>query len=277
MFVSLLRFVSAWIVVYAAWSVLGAPGASAQSEPVRSEPAQLLFAPLLLDPADSHAVRSVGVQLRVYHLPDGRRAERYSLGGWVPVGGSHAFAWELAYAGVEADDRLRYGGGAPRWQWTTRLRNADPVRIAVDVAGVLPLGDASLHPVAAKAPSVHARLRLSPVGGARWRVWVGYWGQRIAPPDERDRPLSYFPSGSGTDVAFVGSLARIRWEVWWHQQLGGLLDTTWTEANIDFFAAEDLAVRLGVAANPGPDDRRQFDLGWTLGLIWHPRPLPETP
>jgi hypothetical protein len=77
------------------------------------------------------------------------------------------------------------------------------------------------------------------------------------------------------DVACVGVAGRLHFELWWHQQLGGLRGTTWVEADVDVYAASDLALRLGAAANPGPDERRMFDLAWTVGLTWRPRSVDD--
>lgn len=238
-------------------------------------PQQIIFPPLPLDPLDFEQPKPIEIGLRVYHLPDSRRGENYTVGGWVGVGSRHAFAWEFAYAGIEDAQDLRYGGGAPRWQWTTHLARPGTRGFAIDVAAGPPVGDETLHPLTGRAFSFHGRLRYSPLGGAGWRLWLGYWGQGVSIPESSALPSSVFPSGHGFDVACHGATRRLAWEVWAHGLRGNLPENFWLETSVAVYPVADLGLRLGATVTPGPKERRLMDLGWRVAVSWRPSPLEE--
>jgi hypothetical protein len=261
------------------WAALAMLLSGVPTEPCSGQetllPQQLIFPPLPLDPLDFEQSKPIDVGVRVYHLPDSRRGENYTVRGWVGIGKSHAFSWEFAYAGVEDGENIRYGGGAPRWQWTTHLGRPGTRGFAFDVAVVPPVGDETLHPVCGRASSLHARLRYSPLGGKTWRFWLGYWSQSVSAPDKEDPPSAYYPSGHGFDVACHGATARWAWELWVHGLRGNLPENTWLEANATVFPVADLGLKLGATVTPGPVDLRLMDVGWQVAIVWRPAPLEE--
>ncbi len=258
-----------WLLCLVAIALVAAPGPVdevwAQSPP---RPRQLIQPPLLLDPYDLDPSNPVDLRLRVYHLVDTRRVENYTLTGWRRIGNRHAFAWQLAYAGVEEQDFIRYGGGAPRVQWTTHLAPAESGGLAIDLGVVPPVGDKTLYPVSAQAPSVEGRLRWSPIGRGGWRLWLGYWGRRVSPPDERTVPLEYFPSGSGLDLSLRGHLGPHGFSVFLQRALGGLSRAVWLDGEVQLALGGSLALVTGVSGSLGDDEERLFDVGWTVGLSW---------
>ncbi len=237
-------------------------------------PRQVLYLPFGLDPDPATGMRPVSIAFRALELPDARRAQWIRLGWWVRLTGSSAARVSVDYVGLESTDRFRYGGGRADVQWAQRLGGLLFAPSALDLAVTIPTGDASLHPLSAKAPALRARLRVSPfaVGGVRW--WFGGFVRMVSPPGEdvREDPLSAFPSGRGLEVA-----ARGRWGAWTvtgsaRHPLDGLPESTSFFLEADWSWSEDLALRLGGLFDVGPRSGRSLDHGWTLGLVWRPAP-----
>jgi hypothetical protein len=239
-------------------------------------PRQVLYLPLGLDPDPATGMRPVGITFRELELPDARRAQWIRLGWWVRLTGSSAARVSVDYVGLESTDRFLYGGGRADVQWAQRLGGLLVAPSALDLAVTIPTGDASLHPLSAKAPALRARLRVSPlaVGGVRW--WLGGFVRMVSPPaeDVREDPLSAFPSGRGLEVA-----ARGRWGAFVvtasaRHPLDGLPESTSFFLEADWSWSEALALRVGGLVDVGPRRERSLDHGWTLGLVWRPAPRP---
>ena len=256
--------------------VLGAavPVAAQDDASPRMLPRQVLYLPLGLDPDPASGERPVSIDYRDLELPDARRAQWIRLGWWVRLTGSSAARVSLDYVGLESADRFRYGGGRADVQWTQRLGGLLFVPTALDLAVTVPTGDASLHPLSAKAPAMRVRLRVSPiaVGGLRW--WFGGYARRVSPPSEdvREDPLSAFPSGSGLEVAVKGRWGDFGLIASARHPVDGLPESTSFLLETEWSWSEELGVRIGGLLDVGPRDARSLDHAWSLGLVWRPAP-----
>lgn len=240
-------------------------------------PTQLLFPPLPAAPLDATAPAPVELGLHVYHLPDARRAESYRLSSWFRFGPHHALRASVSYAGIESSELVQYGGGPADLQWTWNLQGFDRPGVALDVKGVAPVGDPALHPLSARAPSIHLRVRANLAASTRGRVWLGWATRRVSPPEERNQPLASFPSGSG--VEFGAELRRgpgaIALTV--RHDLAGLPQHTFGELALRWIPESRMALVAGATLDLGPDRNRLMDLGWRVGLQWFRPPPPPTP
>lgn len=207
-------------------------------------------------------------------LPDDRDAQLWRLSWWLKVGDAHRVRLALDYIGLESAEQFRWGGGAARVQWSSRLGNWWGRPVAFDVEGNLPHGDEALHPLSAKAPLVQFRMRAQWMQWHQWQLTTGWWARQVSPPSDRAReqPLSYFPSGSGYDVILRRATARADAELVLQRTLGGLPAATWLHTRFDVPLSSDLAMTLGAMIALGPAVDRPIDHGFTLGLTWRPAP-----
>lgn len=241
----------------------GAAPASGQAPP---RPTQLLFEPLPTAPLDGLGRDALGLSASSYRLPGDRRAHRYRLDLWLPVGESHSVRPWLDYAGLESGDRAEMGGGGAGVQWSSHFAGAARGGVAADLAVGLPLGDADKYPVSTRAPWAQFRLRWSPLGGPAGRLWLGWWARRVSPPEDATYADRYYPSGSGVDL--VTKLSRGRWygELHARQDLGGLPDTLLLQLRVGFSPSPRFRLWAGAAVAPGPAADRPFEDAVQLGL-----------
>ena len=227
---------------------------------------------LLEPPALAPGGVEVGLALRSFQFPDDRSGQLWRLGAWIPAGARHEFLLSVDYALIESNSDLRSGGGPLGLQWTGRWWQRGWARIESDCAFRAPNGDGALHPLSAKAPSLQARLRLGAVRGDAFSFWVAYFGQRVSPPADSQFADELFPSGSGLDLVAqadrgaFGAVAEAR------RAQAGLASATWLSLSLSLALSDELSLRVGGMASPGPRDERLMESGWRLELRWHPAP-----
>lgn len=252
----------------------GAAPALAQAPP---RPTQLLFDPLPPAPLDGLRDDALGLSAASYRLPDDRRAHRYRLDLWLPVGASHAVRPWIDYAGLESGDRVEMGGGGAGVHWSSHFSGAAQGGFATDIAIGLPLGDADKYPVSARAPWAELRLRWSPLGGEAGRVWLGWWARRVSPPEAPPFDDEYYRSGSGVDLVARSVAGRWDLEVHGRQDLGGLPDATVLQLHLGYALAPRLRAWVGAAAALGPAADRPFEDAVQLGVRFGRRPPEPAP
>lgn len=234
----------------------------------------MLYLPLPVAPDRAAARTEASIGLAEFELPDARRAQIVRLEGWIPVQSNQFTRLSMDYVGLESEDLFRYGGGRLEVQWSAHYEDAWPAALGLDLALTVPVGDASLHPLSAKAPALRARLRGRVAGGSQWYVWVGAWSRTVSPPENsvREAPRGVFPSASGFDLA-----VRLRGAGWGFDGavrtpvFGGAPSETTVDLALRRHLTEALAAELGGAVSLGPEDDRMFDHMASLSLIWTPK------
>lgn len=265
----------AWIALaLVAASCWGATSARAQTLP-----RQLIFLPLPVPPGPDEPSMPVRLLAHAMRLPDDRDVQLWRLSWWVRVGDAHRAGVAFDYVGVESEQRFRWGGGAARIRWSSRLGRLMGMPVAIDLDGNLPHGDESLHPLSAKAPALQARARVQWMSWGAWRITTGWWGRRVSPPSASVRidPNAWFPSGSGVDLLVRRVGPRGDAELVVQHPLGGLPEATWLHLRFDVPLGDDLAVSFGGMAATGPTDARPIDHGFTFGVTWRPAPRASEP
>jgi hypothetical protein len=242
-------------------------------------PRQLLFLPLPIPPGPDEPAMPLRLVGNVLRLPDGRDAQLWRLSWWVRAGDAHRVGVAFDYVGIEGEQLFRWGGGAARLQWSSRLGAIVGRPLEIDLEGNLPHGDESLHPLSAKAPAVQARIRMRAITVGSWQLTTAWWARRVSPPSERVRiaPNEVFPSGSGVDVLLRRVTGHGDAELVVQRPLAGLPEATWVHLRVDLPLAADLAVTAGAMAGIGPTAKRPIDHGFALGLTWRPAPRERAP
>lgn len=242
-----------------------------------ARPRQLILLPLPIPPGPDEPAMPLRLVAHSLRLPDDRDAQLWRLSWWVRVGDAHRVRVAFDYVGVEGREEARWGGGAARLQWSSRLGKWWGRPVAFDVEGNLPHGDEGLHPFSAKAPLVQLRVRAQWIEWKQWQFTTGWWARRVSPPSAsvRQDPLSVFPSGSGYDVVLKRVTAHGDAELVLQRPLGGLPEATWLHTRFDLPLASDLALTLGAMVALAPAEHRPLEHGWTLGLTWRPPPREE--
>lgn len=237
-------------------------------------PRQMLYLPIPLCPDPQSGRTEASLGFHEFELPDGRRAQIARVNWWIPLG-THQFARVgVDYAGLESEDLFRYGGGRMEIQWTTQYESAWPAPFGLDLALTVPVGDATLHPLSAKAPALRGRLRSRLVTMGPVHVWVGLWSRVVSPPsnDVREAPRGAFPSGAGLDA-----VVRVQGGGWGFESavrrpyVGGVPLETTLHATITRHFSDALAVRVGAATSIEIDVQRLMDHMASVALVWTPR------
>jgi hypothetical protein len=240
-------------------------------------PRQLLFPIQPTPPLAATGGARTDLTLRVYHLPDSRRAESYEFASWFRFGEHHALRPLLSYAGIESSELAQFGTGPASLQWTWDLRGFGRPGLALDLLGVAPAGDPDLHPLSARAPSLHLRVRYSVWASDRGATWVGWATRRVSPPESRNQPLASFPSASGFEAGWSTVPGPWMVAVSARTEFAGVPDHTWAEAMLSRRLERTLALVSGVTVDIGPRASRLADLGWMVGIQWIPAPPAESP
>ena len=256
------------VVAVVAWG-LAFDAARAQDQ----LPSQVLYLPLPTDPDPESGRTPVSAGIHAFELPDGRRAQWIRVQWWTRRSKMHAVRLSIDYAGIESREQFRYGGGRAEAQYAARFDGVWPGVLATDLAVTAPIGDATLHPLSAKAPALRGRLRVRPVAVGATRLWVGVWGRLVSPPgddDVRAAPLEDFPSGYGIDAALGWRSASWGTALVARQAYGDLPRETTLTAQLDRTVTADLALRLGGGLSIGPRGARLFDQFVAAALVWRP-------
>lgn len=250
------------------------------ASPARSAdplPRQLIFAPTPIPSSGDNLSTELSFEAQVYRLPDRRRAEDYLLRAWFHINSRHALFLELHYVGLEDSTRINYGGGPMNLGWSWTPLDRPWLGIGSDVISDLPLGDRSFHPLSAKASTIEWRLRARPPTGEHVQIWGGWWARRVSPPDLREVPISYYPSGSGWFAMGNASWGRVMLTATARQDIGGLPPLTWLGASLGIRITDDLTLELGIDGQPlEPDhDARLFETGFRVAIHHRPRAIED--
>lgn len=236
-------------------------------------PTQFFRLPLPLAPEPGSARLPASASFFEIEFPDARRGQIVRLDAWFPVGSMHAVRVAVDYVGLESEDTFRYGGGPLEVQYSAGYDEPWPLPTGIDLALVVPVGDASLHPLSAKPTALRGRVRSRVVAAEGLQVWTGFYADLVSPPTNsvREAPRDGFPSGSGLDLAMRGRFGG--WvvdAVGRHPLFGAAARETTIHIGVERSVSPSLAVRAVGVTSIGPSRARLVDHAWGVSLVWRP-------